>query len=210
VYQPPPQYPPQPQPGYIPPQGYAPPPPYYQSPVIPQAPAYGFTAQGGMPAETLTGIIPGASRKKNMLSAEGFNIIVTGQRMIFAQMTSQMVQEEAKRKAAGKGFFGGMAAGMGAGFDLWKRYLEMPPEQALRENPGNFDIPLNQIRRIKFDGGRTLFKKGGISIGMNINRDDDEPAKLEIETVGIKYKFDIATHFQGEARDVLKRAGLIN
>ncbi len=162
-----------------------------------------------MPGEALTGIIPGASRKKSLISVEGFNIIVTNQRMIFALMTNQMVQEEARRNASGKGFFGGMAAGITAGYDLWKRYLQMPPEQALRENPGNFDIHLNQIRRVKFEGGKTLFKKGGVSIGMNVNRDADEPAKLEIETVGVKHKFEIATHFQGEARDVLRRAGLI-
>jgi hypothetical protein len=141
---------------------------------------------------------------------EAFNIVVTSQRMIFALMTTQMVQEEARRNASGKGFFGGMAAGITAGYDLWKRYLQMAPEQALRENPGNFDIPLNQIRRVKFDGGKTLFKKGGVSIGMNINRDADEPAKLEIETAGAKHKFEIASHFQAEARDVLRRTGLIN
>jgi hypothetical protein len=164
----------------------------------------------GMPGETLTGIIPGASRKKNLISAEGFNIIVTNQRMVFALMTNQMVQEEVKRNAAGKGFFGGVAAGMSAGYSLWRRYLEMPPEQALLENPENFDVHLNQIRRVKFEGGRTLLKKGPISIGLNINRDADEPAKLEIETTGDKYKFDIATEFQSEAREVLKRAGLIS
>ena len=99
---------------------------------------------------------------------------------------------------------------MSAGYNLWRRYLEMPPEQALLENPENFDIHLNQIRRVKFEGGRTLLKKGPISIGLNINRDDDEPAKLEIEATGDKYKFDIATEFQSEAREVLKRAGLIS
>jgi len=162
--------------------------------------------------ETLTGIIPGASRKKNLLSNEGFNIIVTSQRMVFALMTSQMIQEEAKRNSAGKGFFGGVAAGMSAGYNLWRRYLEIPAEQALLENPENFDIKLNQIHRVKFDGGRTLLKKGPISIGLNINRgdDDDEPAKLEIETMSGKYKFEIATEFQDEAREVLKRAGLIS
>lgn len=202
-YQPPPQYP-------MNQQGF--PPPAYQPPPVysAQAPAYGYQPQSaGIPGETLTGIIPCASRKKSLVSAEGFNIVVTNHRMIFAEMTNQMVKDEARQKAAGKGFFGGMAANVTAGYDLWKRYLQMPPEQALRENPGNFEIALNQIHRVKFDGGRTIFKKGIVSVGFNVNRDDDEPAKLEIETMGGKHKFDIPSQFQGEARDVLRRSGLI-
>ena len=83
------------------------------------------------------------------------------------------------------------------------------PGQALRENPGNFVVYLNQIRRVKFDAGRTLFQKGPVSIGVGMNRDEDESAHLEIETVAERLKFDVATHFQEQARTVLRQAGLI-
>jgi GTP:adenosylcobinamide-phosphate guanylyltransferase len=68
---------------------------------------------------------------------------------------------------------------------------------------------MSQIRKIKLEAGRTLYKKGIVTVGVNINQHKDEPAHLEIETTSEKYKFDIVTHFQEEARAALKQAGLI-
>jgi hypothetical protein len=137
------------------------------------------------------------------------NAIVTNARIIFAVQTNELVRQEAAQAGQNQGFFGKMASAMTAGYNIWKRYLNIPPEQALRENPGNFAIYLNQVRRVKFDAGRTLFQKGPISIGVGVNRDDDEPAHLEIETVAERLRFDIATHFQEQARTVLRQAGFI-
>jgi hypothetical protein len=156
--------------------------------------------------ETLTGIIPGIMRKKGLFGVEAMNGIVTNARIIFAVQTNEMLRQES---ASAGGFLAKMAAAATAGYNVWKRYLNIPPEQALRENPQNFAIFLNQIRRVKFDAGRTIFKKGVVSVGVGVNRDDDEPAHLEIETVSEKLKFDVATHFQEEARTVLRQAGLI-
>lgn len=158
-------------------------------------------------SEKVIGIMPCLSRKKGLLAVEGFNAVVTDRRIVFALMTNEMIREEAKKDRGG--FLANMAGAATAGYNIWKRYQNMTPEQALTENPQNFAIALNQIRKVKFDAGRTLLKKGVISVGVNVNRDKDEPAHLEIETATEKIKFDIATNFQEEARTALKQAGLI-
>ena len=217
--QPPPQYAPPP---YQQPPVYSPPPyqaPPYQQPqqayAPPPPPAYGYApmapqyAAPPVAGESLIGIMPGLSRKKGFFGVEALNAVVTNARIIFAVQTNDMVRAEAAQAGAGQGFFGKMAGAVTAGYNVWKRYLAIPPEQALRENPQNFAIYLNQIQKVKFDAGRTLFKKGIISVGVGVNRDEDEPAHLELETAGGKFKFDIATHFQEEARNVLRQVGLI-
>ena len=193
---------PSPAPAYTPPPPVYAPPPQYAAPAQPvyQPPAQGYT-------ERLIGVMPGLSYKKSFFSADIYNAVVTDGRIIFAQQTNQMVQEEAKKNRGG-GFLANMAGAMSAGFNIWKRYLDMPPEQALLENPANFFIPMNQIRKVKYDGGRTLYKKGGFSVGVNTKGDEDSAAKLEIETVSTKYKFEVATHYQNEVGDVLRQAGL--
>jgi hypothetical protein len=160
-----------------------------------------------MPAEAIVGILPGLSRKKGMFGAEAFNAVVTPTRIIFAVMTTDMVKQQAA-KATGN-YLAKMATAATAGYHVWKRYLEMTPDQALQENPQNFVLYTNQIRRVKYDGSRTLFKKGIVSVGLNVNRDDDEPAHVEFETVGDKLKFDVASSFEGQVKEVLQRAGLI-
>jgi hypothetical protein len=214
AYQPPPYQPP---PAYQPPAQYPPPPAYpppYQAPppqyAQPQQPYYPPQAPAATPpayGENRIGIMPGISRKKGFMGMEVYNAIVTDQRIIFATQTNQMVRDEAKKDRGG--FFANMAGAVTAGYNIWKRYETMTPEQALRENPQNFAIAMNQIRRVKFDAGRILYKKGVVTVGLNVNRDEDEPAHLEIETSAEKFKFDITTHFQEEAHTALKQAGLI-
>jgi len=144
---------------------------------------------------------------------EAFNIVVTNQRMIFAQMTSEMIKAEAATHR-GQGI-GGVFKAMGAGYSLWQRYPQMSPDQALTETPGNFGIYMNQIRKVKYTGTKVLFSKGGIAVGLNIgfgvgaDDDDNKPAKLEIETIGGKYEFDIILQFQQQTYQVLKAAGLV-
>lgn len=192
---------------------YQPPPPAYQPP---QQAAYQQPVQpvqyAGIPGEALIGIIPNASRKKNFFSMESFNIIVTNQRMIFAQMTNEMVKAEAATHR-GEGIKGVFKA-MGAGANLWQRYQQMPPDQALAETPGNFGLYINQIRKVKYTGTKVFFNKGGVSMGLNIgfgggDDDDNNNAKLEIDTIGGKYEFEIVMQFQQQTYQVLKTAGLV-
>jgi len=166
-----------------------------------------------MPGEAFIGVIPNAQRKKNMFSTETFNIVVTNQRMVFALVTSDMIKAEAQsHKGEGiKGVFKAMAAG----YNLWQRYPGISPDQVMAETPGNFSIYMNQVRKVKYSGGKTLFSKGGISVGLNASvgfgggDDDDDTAKLEIDTIGGKYEFTIISMSQTQTAQVLKAAGLI-
>lgn len=218
VAPPPPVYQAPPQPEYQPPAAYqAPQQPAYQPPPQEyQPPAYQPPAQpaqySGMPGEVLIGVIPNATRKKNLFTSETFNIIVTSQRMVFAQLTTEMIREEAATyKGQGiKGVF----KSMGAGGKIWQRYQQMPPDQALAETQGNFGLYINQIRKVKYSGTKVLFNKGGVSMGLNIgfgggDDDDDNNAKLQIETIGGKYEFEIIMQFQQQTYQVLKTAGLV-
>ena len=67
--------------------------------------------QSEIAGELLVGILPAVSRKKGLLGLESFNIMVTKKRLIFAQMTNEMVKAEAK-KAGKEGFFAGMLGAM--------------------------------------------------------------------------------------------------
>jgi hypothetical protein len=151
--------------------------------------------------ERLTGIIPAVSRKKGLFSVEGFNVIVTEKRIIFAAMTNEMVKAEAAKQGQ-KGFFAGMLGAATVGYTFYKRYLDMAPEAALRENPQNFAIELGRIRKIKLEMGSHIRDKS-----RNIDR--YEQSKLEIETTGDKYRFDVPHDFHGTAQDVIRKSGLM-
>ena len=165
-----------------------------------------------MPGEAFIGVIPNAQRKKNMFSTETFNIVVTNQRMVFALVTSEMIKAAASSHK-GEGIKGAFKA-MAAGYTLWQRYPGMSPDQVMAETPGNFSVYVNQIRKVKYNGAKTVFTKGALSVGMNLNvglggGDDDDNAKLEIDTIGGKYQFEIISSAQQQTHQVLSAAGLI-
>ena len=206
---PPPQY--QPPPVYQQPPVYQPPPAYAQPAGYP--PGYSYPLQApGMPGEAFIGVIPNACRKK-MFTTDTFNIVVTNQRMVFALVTSEMIKEEAAAHK-GEGIRGAFKA-MTAGYNLWQRYPGMSPDQALAETAGNFCVYMNQVRKVKYSGGTTLFNKGGISVGLNlgigigVGDPDSDTAKLEIDTTAGKYEFEINSMFHPQTAQVLKAAGLI-
>ncbi|MFA5760967.1 MAG: zinc ribbon domain-containing protein [Dehalococcoidales bacterium] len=185
--------------------------PYY----APQqaVPGYGYQPPAGpIPGEVVIGVIPNANKKKNLIMSDTFNIVVTNHRMICAILTSEMIKEEAS-KHRGQGV-GGFFAAMGSGYTLWQRYLQVPPDVALQENPANFAIYMNQIRKVKFKPDKVLFKKGSFSVGFNSSfggSDDDEKTTrpLEIETMSGKYKFEINDAYQQQAAESLRKVGLI-
>jgi hypothetical protein len=197
VYQPP-QYPPQQQPYYGQQQA---------------VPGYGYQPPAGpIPGEMVIGIIPNATKKKNMIMSETFNIVVTNHRMVCALLTSEMIKEAAASHR-GEGV-GGFFKAMGAGYTVWQRYLQVPPDVALQENPANFAIYMNQIRKVKFKPDTVLFSKGAFSVGFKGGfgggDDDDKNTKpLEIETMSGKYKFEINDAHQQQVAETLRKAGLI-
>ncbi len=190
--------------------------PTYQQPQYPPqqtAPGYSYQPPAGpIPGEVVIGIIPNANKKKNLIMSDTFNIVVTNHRMICALLTSEMIKEEASKHRGQGG--GGFFAAMGSGYTLWQRYLQVPPDVALQENPANFAIYMNQIRKVKFKPDKVLFKKGAFSVGFNSgfggsNDDEKTTRPLEIETMSGKYKFEINDAYQQQAAESLRKVGLI-
>jgi hypothetical protein len=80
--------------------------------------------------------------------------VFTSQRLIFAQMTSEMLKAAIQKsqdqaKAEGKGFFGQWSDQLKASWGYSQRYLSMPPQMILAETPGNFDLYNNIISEVK-------------------------------------------------------------
>ncbi len=95
-------------------------------------------------------------KPKSLGRYDTFTAVVTGQRMIFAQMTSEMLKDsiQAARdqaKAEGKGFWGQWEEQLRASFSYSQRYLSMDPAAALSETPGNFAVNNDAIREIKLN-----------------------------------------------------------
>ena len=154
--------------------------------------------------ESLIGIIPGVSRKKGLFSVEGFSVVITGKRIIFAAVTNEMIKEAAKKESEGKGFLAGMLGAATVGYNLHKRYYDMAPEAILAENPQNFAVELVRIKKVKVEEGRRLPREKGAVI--HVDRFED--GKFEVQTAGDKYAFNLPHSSYDAAVEVTRKAGL--
>lgn len=136
-----------------------PPPPPVQAQGLPEpsvmAPDQPAGAQSG---EKMVGIIPGMRRKTGLLSSKLYNLVITERRMIFAEMTSGMLNQAAKdaaeeAKAQGKGFFARAAETMKSAQRIYQKYWQMAPENILAETAGNYSLELCEITSIKMRHG---------------------------------------------------------
>jgi hypothetical protein len=112
------------------------------SPVAPQV--YG---------ETTIGVIL-LRKPKSLGRWDTYTGVFTNQRLILAQMTSEMLkfaiqQSRDQAKAEGKGFFGQWSEQLKATWGYSQRYLTMPPQTILAETPGNFELYNSKISEIK-------------------------------------------------------------
>jgi len=181
---PPPPPPPPPsrpiQPPYV---AQPPPPPSIPSSSPPpppvQTPAY------TPPAQTFGERVLGANvfRKTKALGRyDSYTCVVTSQRMIFAQMTNEIVTQSSQAardqaKSQGKGFWGQWGEQLKSSFTFSQRYLSMHPSAILAETPGNFAIDNNAISEIKLKEERD---KGGIYV---------RQMEVDINTPMGKYEF---------------------
>lgn len=134
--------------------------------------------QGG---ETIAGAIF-FRRMKSLGRYDSYAGVLTSQRMIFAQLTSDMINQAAKQardqaKAEGKGFFGQWGDQIRGTMGYTKKYLNMPPEAILAETPGNFAIYNSTISEVK------VHLKG---LGAN---DGPREFEAEIKTSAGTYKY---------------------
>ena len=160
--------------------------------------------------EELIGIIPAVSRKKNMMATEGFNIIVTRRRMIFAVMTNEMISQAAKQAGKEGGFLGGMLNAANAGYNFYKRYLTMLPDAALAENPQNFAVELSQVRNIKISGEKEVDDYFTMKANQNriLQTHQYREGTILIETAGGNYNFNLPASSMNMALETVKKTGL--
>jgi hypothetical protein len=120
--------------------------------------------------------------------------VVTSQRLIFAQMTSEMLkttmqQSRDQAKAEGKGFFGQWSEQLKATLGFSQRYLSMPPQSILAETPGNFELYNNAISEIK-----VKLKRGS----------EGYIHELEVEIHSTAGKYEFRTDENSDFTDLLK------
>jgi hypothetical protein len=146
------------------------------------------------------GIIPNLQRRKGFLgmSAETFYLVVTPGRLVFASVTSKMMQEAiatARREAKdqGKGFLGRFAAQMAWSDVICRQYQAMPVDVILTQYPGSFFIPNNQIKKVRLKEGE-------------VEEDSaTQKAQMTVETMSGKYKFNFSGIGIGNSRQVLRQ-----
>lgn len=93
-------------------------------------------------------------RPKSFGRWDTFAAAITEERMIFAQITSEMIKEAVEiarkqAKAEGKGFLGQWSAQLRASFNYAQKYLSMSPEEIIAETQGNFAVSNDSVREIK-------------------------------------------------------------
>jgi hypothetical protein len=176
----------------------------------PPAPVYYAQPQPAVNNEALIGIIPAVSRKKNLMAVEGFNIIVTQRRMIFAVMTNDMVNQAAKQAGKEGGFFGGIINAATIGYTFYRRYLTMPPDAALAENPQNFAVELSQVRKIKITGEKEVDNYFTMEANQNsiFEHHQYQEGTISIQTAGGNYNFNKPSSSMKMALDTVKKTGL--
>jgi len=147
AYSPPPPPPPPMETSYLPPPQTQP--PTYQ----PQPQAQPPTATPIYGSERVIGALL-LRKPKSLGRWDTYTGVITSQRIIFAQMTQQMMNDAVKQsrdqaKAEGKGIRGQWADQLRATFGYTQKYLTMQPDAIIAETPGNFYLNNDTIGEIK-------------------------------------------------------------
>ena len=150
-------------------------------------------------SETIAAVIPLVRKPKSFGRSDTYTLILTDNRMIFAELTSDMMKQAAAEaqkqgKEEGKGFFARWGDQIKATMRFAERYWQMPPDEALAENEGNFAIPNSSVRQVKVKGK---------------HRGDPDDAgtsytELKIESSSGKYEFKVDGHNDRSIREALQ------
>ena len=154
-------------------------------------------------SESIVSMIPNAMLRAGFMGVKTkpYILVLTGQRIIFARVTNEMLKQAVAQardgaESEGKGFFAQWGAQLTAYSDLASRYLVTPPEQILHENPDNFAVDRSAIVKTKFKTG---------------SADDsgaDTSDRLILKTTGKTYTIVLNTSI-ASAKQALAAAGLI-
>ncbi len=188
------------QPDVAPPvaQPVTPPPAAPEQPLAPAPPA-SEPRRASRQEEAILGVVASVQRRHGFmgLKVDSYSIIVTPQRLVFAYLSKQTMndavrQANAEAKAQGKGFFGVIGAQLRWLEVLTRKYYEMQPNEIFQVYPGSFQIANNEIRRIRF------FQSG----------DDDNSRveeKVRFETVSGKHEFTLVGTNRRQATELLSQ-----
>lgn len=118
-------------------------------------------------AEQVLAVLHNVKKTKMLGRWDTYNVAVTGQRCIFAKLTTDMLKQAAAQaneqgKAEGKGFMARWGEQLAASLTYGNRYLIMAPDDILKENPDNFSVDNEEIEAIKFQEKRGVEDKGAV------------------------------------------------
>ncbi len=175
--------------------------PPVMQPTAPMQPIPGSTAPQVMPTpqaqtgEATLGVIL-FRRNKSLGRYDSYAGVLTTQRMIFAQLTAEMLNKAAQQardqaKAEGKGFFGAWGDQLKATFGYIKKYQNIPPDAIIAETPGNFALYNSTINEVK------VHLKG--------QHDNDGPREFEAEIKTTSGTFKYRMNEDRYNTDLLKR-----
>lgn len=150
-----------------------------------------------MTGEEIVGIIPNV--QSGFLGQKAYNLIVTNNRLIVAELTNDMIKNEAKKvredsKSQGEGFFKRMAKTMTSGTSYYQKYFSMPVENILNENPNNYNIFVNNVKKIRINNG--YMHNDGKRI----------PNEIKIKWDNGKVSFKFTSIGSGEAKNILRKS----
>ncbi len=150
--------------------------------------------------EQIAAVIPLVRKPKSFGRSDTYTLVVTDSRMIFAELTGDMMKEavmeaQQRGKEGGKGFLSRWADQIKATMRFADRYWQIPPDEALAENSKNFAIQNPSVKKIKVKS-------------KDESNHPDEPSRtyteLKIESSAGKYDFKVDGHNAKVIRDYLQ------
>ena len=144
-------------------------------------------------SETIAALIPLVRKPKSFGRSDTYTLIVTDSRMVFAELTGDMMKQAAadaqrQGKEEGKSFFARWRDQIKACMTFSERYRQMTPDEALQENPGNFAIQNSSVKKIKVSSKED--SRGSDDVGRSYT-------ELKIEA-GTKFEFKV----DGDSRSI--------
>lgn len=149
-----------------------------------------------MTSEEIVGIIP--NTHAGFFGQKAYNLIVTNQRLIVAELTSDMLKKEAEKarqesKEQGDGFLKRWAKTATSGTSFYQRYFSMPIDSILNENPSNYSISVNDVKKIR------------IKIGTMYDDGKKTPNEIRIKWSNGKENFRFSSISSNEVKSILKK-----
>ncbi len=119
-----------------------------------------------MEEEKVLGVIPHAGLKKGLFKSESCNLVVTNKRIIVAKFSNDVYKKEVRErveetKQEGRGRFKQFLSSAGTMTTFYKRYLDVLPEDILKETPGTFVIEPSTVVKTQLKEGRRYSDEDG-------------------------------------------------